>query len=479
MALFKKFAPKLEYLPFWTLMMAFLLLVSRLMFTDPVLVYDEIVVTEISKQPTLQLLDTIKAEPHPPLFYLVLKVFSGYPDKVTKTIVLTASFVLSFLVLVYLKKTQLLKKHRLSLGLSFLFGSYNFLSISTTIKQDAVSVPLFLFFLATALYLFDKRNRQNRKHLLLAHFLTTSLLGFGYILYFQALAIITMVTFLLKRKKLSSALLITQFILLGLFLKSWGYKQMLINQNRFVWVSENYNSLVRSLSFHLTGIEPVVFFADILTIGAIGLVLFFAYGAIKGLPKINLRLVVLLLIIILTVAAYLSQSFVRIRYVFSLFALISLAMGWALEDMVHKKKAFLVAIIPFLLFGASGFFVSQLQSDREISHRIEIYKELIAKDRYGVIDTNNGGLSAQAVKTKYSLGENIVPINIYFPGLYEGKVGIDQGMLAKEGQRPFRLTPRIAAAFLLANQLENFVYIAEDKDKKAHVDDDLIIHNVL
>jgi hypothetical protein len=467
-----------EFLPLTILLLGFLLRVLFIFFFNTVYVYDEVVVTEISKQPIDILLKTIKAEPHPPGFYLFLKLFSERPDKLVKIIIATTSFVLSLAAVVYVQKTKLLNRYKLSLGLSFLFGSFTFMSVSTTIKQDAISVPLFLFFLATALYLLSKRTKKNMRHLVLANILLFTLLSVGYVLYLQALVIIAAVTFSLKKNKISVLLLAIQFSILALFLKFWWLEQISTNQSRFTWFSENYNSFVQSFGAHLIGFKPVIFFADIIIITAIGLVLFFSYKTLRALPKIDLRFTVLCLIVLLIIISYTTESFVRTRYTFTLFALISFGVGWALEELTVRKKVFLVILVPFLLFGLSGFYIAQIQSSKEIDRRIEIYKELSEKGAYGAIDTN-GGLFSQVAKIKYLVGENIVPINIYYPKLYSNKQGIDYEMLAKEGHRPLELHGDIVKTLLSENRLENFIYVVDKKDKRAYVDGDLIILNTL
>ncbi len=467
----------LKYAHLFVLIFFFYTRTLFLLIYDVVYTYDEIVVTEISRQPTPLLFKTIVSEPHPPGFYLILKPFSELPDKTLKIIISFINFFISLLALLYFQNSKLFKKYNLALGLSFLFVSFNFLNISTTIKQDSISAPLFLLFLASILHLLENQYKNNLKHLMAANFITLSLLFFSYILYSHSIFLLTITTLFYKKKKFAAILLIAQIFILAFYFRIWLMEQILTNLNRFDWFSENYNSLFNSFSNHLIGFDSQLHFSEVILLAAFGLLFYFSIKTINSLPKIDLRFIVLILIILLTLLNYVVESYVRPRYSFGLYTLISFAMGYSLGDLIKKNKSFLILFLPFLTFGLFGFYTNQVHKNLEIGKIIEIYKELSGKSIHGVID-QNGGLFSQAILTKYKIG-NIVPINIYYPNLYANKTSIDFELLLKEGKKPFQLNLQSAKNLISKNQLNNFIYSLDNTYNKRFASNDIVLLDLL
>jgi len=106
--------PSLKYATLFVLIFFFCIRTLFLLVYDATYTYDEIVVTEISKQPTPLLFKTIVSEPHPPGFYLILKPFSELPDKTLKIIISFINFFISLLALLYFQNSKLFKKYYFS-----------------------------------------------------------------------------------------------------------------------------------------------------------------------------------------------------------------------------------------------------------------------------------------------------------------------------------------------------------------------------
>ncbi len=88
--------------------------------------YDEIITTEIGKQSLPVLLDTIKAEPHPPGFYIFLKIFPVENMSKTRFLLVSLSYLLISLITIWGYKVQVLTKYKLSWGLALFFFLYLF-----------------------------------------------------------------------------------------------------------------------------------------------------------------------------------------------------------------------------------------------------------------------------------------------------------------------------------------------------------------
>src|SRR3989344_3232294 len=142
---------KLKYIPYIVLMASFILRFIYIWVFPMPYWYDEIVFISFSKQSFPDLLQTLTAEPHPPVFFLFLKLLPIDNIVLTRTILLLTTYLLSIISLMHAQHYKLLEKYNLNLGIALFFSSYTFLETSMYVKDAVISTPLVLITLFSLL----------------------------------------------------------------------------------------------------------------------------------------------------------------------------------------------------------------------------------------------------------------------------------------------------------------------------------------
>jgi hypothetical protein len=426
-AIAKKPSVQTICLPFLIILFGLLIKLPIFTLTWSDYTYDEIITTTISRQPISQLLTTVKAEPHPPGFYIFLKALPINNSAATKTIITSISYILILAALVYAHKNKLLKIHNLSPGLSLFFASFTFLEITSNIKQDCLSFPLLLLSFFIIIKGFNKKPLP-KKEILLLNLLLLSLLTLGYLPFLYTVTSLTILTLYKKDKPLTISLIIQTAIFLT-FICSFGYKQYQTNKTRFSWTQTYNNSAIEAVSTHLTGFPAQDSETDIITISFLTLIFLILFtphtkGALKKI--LSLSLVSLILITF----SYLTCLFIRIRYVSVLLLLLSILAGWGLSELERKTNQILTTLITltFIIFAAKGIYIYQ------IANRAIFTKVLEASNSYSQND-KTGLLSAKEIfpltfKLRYAKdNKNLVPINPFAPHVFENSTTITKNHL--------------------------------------------------
>src|SRR5258708_4043035 len=263
-----------SYLPVFILFLSLIFRLFILAFGKTVYWYDEIIVTAISKQPFLLMLDTIHAEPHPLGFYALLHFLPVDNLFLTKLFLSIGDFLLFLVALFYAYKNQLIEKYNLSLGLSLFFGSYTFLSIAWDAKQDILSVPILFLGLFAALAIISKK--KHFTDLLLAHLCLFLLLGIGYIAYASLFIVLLIITIIIKNRQ-GIIFLAGQMAIATGYMAVFGFSQFSFNFHRFGWVDNFPNSFLVVFTQHFSGPAVFNFSSDLLTIIMLSLLILFPY----------------------------------------------------------------------------------------------------------------------------------------------------------------------------------------------------------
>lgn len=455
----------LLYLPLVVLAVGVVVRIATIYLVDVSYLYDEIIVTRISRLEISQLFETIQFEPHPPGFYILLKALPVFSAQYTKIVITLVSFLITLYTLGYAYKKRLLEKYKISTGIALFLASYTFFDLSTTVKQDSISFPLLLLLVFVLVNVASRKDKRKKKELLFAHLLTVVLLLLGYIYYFQALLLLFFLTVYLRKIRLAKYMFLAQLVVLSIYMLLYGFDQAINNLSRFAWISENTLSFVDTLSGNIMGISNH-FVSDVHLITFIGLIVFAAIKLTKGRQR-ELFMPVAGLAAVLTGFGYIG-FFVRGRYVVFLMFLLSILAGWGLTEIRTRKGLasliYLVVFIPvFATFPAS--IVAGARVNRTFREQIIKFSR----------DKNTGFLTEHPIFSfVFNLDnniENLVPVNVFFPRMFDGRVGIDKQVVQLDGYYQTLKIDEIKD-LLSKNELEEYVYWLTFQENRKYYDPD-------
>jgi len=461
------------YLPFIVLILSLVVKIIILLHIPSFYVFDEIIITQISRLSLPQLLNTIRVEPHPPLFYLFLKMFPIENVLISKIIITLVSYLLFFLAFLYAFQRKIIQNHKLSLGLTIFVISFGFLEITSRVKQDSVSLPILFIIAFISLNMARLPSSLNIKELLTAHFLTLVLLFTGYIAYFQAMLVLLLATIYLHKFSVPRYLYLAQALVLSVYFSLYGYSQLVANSQRFTWVNDLYNSLLYAIRAYLGGYSGINFYVEALLIA-------FAFFFIKSLikpPSINRQffLNVVYLIVFLTITAYVTKFFVTIRYISFLFLLISLAVGWGITSSFTKKGYIYLFVAIVFTVNLTYYAVDIVSSTRGNETIESILNRYSKTSKVGLLMDST---ISPLIHTLYNQSnENIVPVSVLFPRLLEER-RIDSILLMLDGNFKNKQFYEIKS-LLSENNLESYVYLLTLSNKQGYYDPERLVLRVL
>ena len=411
--------------------------------------YDEIIVTEISKQPVLELLDTIKAEPHPPGFYLLLKLLPTDNPINTRIIIASTGTLLMVLGILVGGKLGVLKKHNLNAGIILLVLSPFWIQQVTTIKQDVITTPLMLL---NFIVLIKYSERKQFKYLLLAYIVFFILFFFGYI---NALVCFSCLCLVSLRKKSNKEFYI--FFIVVLFLSAYlllgGYTQFKENFSRFGWQENQYASLLALLKVSVGGRLPGIksfFLSDFFVAGGIVLL----YMRVKTLGKDNtvekkaLKFSVLYLLFGMLIA-----GIAKSRYISGVIIILFLLIGQEITKIKIKNKVVPMALLSIYMFNSVGNFLRYTKTIQSYEIQTNKIKTISGSKKLGLI--SNHPLDALVRKKYYIKDPRITPINPFEP---YNSLEITRENLSRDGHFEDKTTKKVAEN-LKSSGFEDFVYI--------------------
>jgi len=392
---------------------------------------DEIITTVLSRQELGLLLDTIKAEPHPPGFYLFLKLLYTNNQLMTRLILVFLSYLLTFLALFWGYRNKVISTYQLSSGLALFISSYTFLELSAHIKQEILSFPILLLFLLMILKFVKAKGKGKVLDFIFLNMALLLILSLGYIYYFFSILILTLVKFKFRKNSIFSILLLAQSCVFVFYFYLFGWEQFRQNITRFSWFSENYNSFWRALSIHLAGYAFTGFFSDLMVIIFLALFIL-SWKFRKKLTKNanSLYTPMLGIFSFLILISYPARFFVRTRYSSLPFLILSIFAGWGLLHL-PKKKMILPLIFVFFCLAMLSFNSRNVGIYR--GQIAKILQEESKKDKFGFLTDDS--LSSLAITLNYrSILENVIPLNIYYPRIFENAQTIENKHLSIEGK---------------------------------------------
>ena len=416
--------------------------------------YDEIIVSFISRQETKHLLRTVKAEPHPPGYYFYLKAIPTTNTLQARIISLTATYFF-LLAVVFAFRKKLVDYPWLSYGLSIYFSSYTFSRLSQLLKQDSVTMPLFIFLFL--LLVKHKTDSKTSKYLFpLIHATVACLLGFGYISYVYGFFLVTIYS-LWRRPKFWLQLLLLQLLLVFGYGYSYGYEQLQNNVNRLSWVQETLNSPYAAISSHITGEINASLVGDIYS-------MFFVTMMFLGLSRVvrisektkslfKKRWEILVVLAIMSVGFIDELHFFgQLRYIalFLFFASIFVGIGFASLRIKSQLK-----VLILIFFVAISSLKSYTQHF-ETNHGYEQITKILS-----IFSEQTGYIADQpltnVITLQYSHNPKVIPVSLNAPNLLASSNTIEKEHLLLDVPNTATSSAQIEP-LLASNNLDNYIY---------------------
>lgn len=428
--------------------------------------YDEIIVTEISKQSLPQLLYTIQAEPHPPGFYLLLKLFPVNNPIITKSILTIICYSLILATLSYASFQGLISRYKLSLGLIIFFCSYTFQTITSDVKQNAISFPLTLLALISLTATLQHTKKQTVNTILINSTLS-ALLFFNYINYLICFTGLILIFIFKKTRLLLITTGIQSTIALGTFLL-FIHKQIILNSGRFSWVNEFYTDPLNTLSVHLSGSYINNLMAQLV------LIIFFALISIgltqnKTVSKKTRATLSLLTLLLITVSVFTNIS-VRSRYITIPLLFLSIQAGWGLSSLPKSLRN----LFPVLFFslGLLSYTNERLLFQQNYNTIIQAIDSLPKNKQSSLLIDEN--IFPLAFKLHYlpSLN-NIYPTNFFHPQALESSSTITQSLLTLQNHNLTNLDE--TAQLLNQSAYDNYIYLTFNKPQDNNIQSSVYI----
>lgn len=415
--------------------------------------YDEIITTEISKQPLNQLFETIKAEPHPPLFYLMLKLLPVDNQALTRLTITLISFVLMIFTIFYGIRSGVIERHRLKLGIILFLSSPFWYEVATGVKQDSITVPIFILAILVSLNYLTKSNKSSLWLLALTSLVT---LGFGYITFAKVFILLITIAIIKPSQKFLAPITLLLFVAFAYFFV-YGQDQFANNLGRFSWQQDQYRSLISSFTKAVGGYlntKDFIFIADGFFIASL-----FLISKYKKSKADNLMLAVYFGI---TVLYYFVFGVARTRYIPEVFVLYFAFVGWGLSDIVSQSGSKInsvigIACIFYFLNGLMNFYRT---NESFISYKIQnqTIGNLVGEHKTGIIDRHP--IESFIRKQGYFRDNlNAIPISPFRP-LKQDKY-ITNELLSLDGN--FVPLPQLQILEnLKATEINRFIYIVTD-----------------
>lgn len=418
---------------------------------------DEIILVEISKQPIGQLMEIIKSEPHPPLFYFLLKLLPMENILRTRILITTISNSLLFFVLLWGYKSKIIRDYRLNYGLALFFSSYTFLELTTYIKQEAFSFPFLLMFFFVLAKAIKTKTHIQVKELVFMHVLLVIIFSLGYIYYLAGVSLLALysIPFLKTKNKIPLVLLVLQILMLSAYLYVLGFEQFVINKSRFSYLSLFSQNFFWQLGVHLGAGGLKNYLGDLLITLFVTLTIF-SFKLKKQVPRINSIFFPLIFFIALVVIiSYLFKMLGTTRHSSLLFLLVSLLAGWG-GTYILKNRSKTACLLVIAFFSISFSYFAKNNTGRFITTISEIINSESQDKTFGYVD--DGPLLPLFLKLNNNIDAE--PIYITQPDAFADTTSLKKEHLMLEGKRLQATDSEIINLFAKHN-LQNYFYRLE------------------
>ena len=424
-----------------------------LLSMQPMYWFDEIALSLISKSPAPEIFDVVLSERfHPPGFYFFLKLLPLDNMVLSKIIITVISYSIVFAALIYANKNSLIVKYKLKYGLLLFFCSFLFLTMSSDLKQDAISFPLALaiFFM---LLKFSKSKKLKPKETIIYTLLAIALFFTAYVNYFFVLAGALGIFFVIRRDGLLKKSLMTQAFLLMVYFP-YGISQYLTAKERSYWTFGFNNSFFENVEISLSGMSLSGFAGDLVLLTILLLVALFVTNYKKYMPfsfgARNMFTVWAAILLVSLPVLYFHRFFIVPRYSSFVFFLISIFFGWGMVELTKKlQKQAVVSMLTCLLLLLS--FASYANRIKKTSSQVDFIASNVSKQsEEGIVGflSDHHHLPLIYKLWFFKDNANLVPLNAYNPNAF-----VDVGQITKESQT-YEKMERVSDVNYIANRLE-------------------------
>lgn len=304
--------------------------------------FDETIVTSIASQPFAKMFNTISYEPHPPGFYLLLKILPSQKP-ITQVSLIALNTALFATAIWYAHKNKVIKHYKIFWGILIFLTSNIFLHTSARVKQDIISVPIFLLSLFALLGLAKAKLQRNKIKYLRTQFFSSLILLFTGYLYF----LISTLLFIISSLKYQVKVTLRYWLIFATTLLFYWELLLKIqienNLSCFTWVHHAPNSLSKILytSFYGYALSQLEIFTSIFTL----MLVFLFFVGLLLLKNKRTQIIILSITIVSTAVFYIFKLYVRPRYVIFLTILVSFGVGKALNKLSLKTQLKLVFVL--------------------------------------------------------------------------------------------------------------------------------------
>jgi len=414
--------------------------------------YDEIITTEISRETTETLINNIYGEPHPPGFYFLLKVFPVNNQALTRLYILLLSHLLLMLSIFFATKTEVITKYNLQYGFAVLVASPFWIGLSSSVKQDSLSIPLLIFAMLLGLHQIKTKSHKSFMALALVTILSLSI---GYVNFIKA-CVVLVLSFFIKPTRLKAYIISSVLLVSLIFISVFGYKQLLANIGRFTWQKDHYQGIVSIIYYSIGGTastKGTLFLADIIFILSIAFILA-AKNKIVENKKFIMAYLALLTVYIFVIGVASNRYIVEVLLIYVVF------IGWGLKNIAGKlngKKRRIVYFI-FALFYINGVLNFLIMNQGFIAYKNQnlLIDKLVGDKKTGIIDRHP--IAAYVRKEGYfKHNSDALPINPHEP--IENYEGLISSIMFLDGKYT-ELSQQEIIQNLEKTQIDRFIYIA-------------------
>lgn len=391
--------------------------------------YDEIIVTNIGKLHLTEIIDTVKAEPHPLGFYLLVKIL-GSPDAENLRARLAAvSYSMIGFVILFGLKTKVIQEYKLNLGLLLFLSSPFWFITATSIKQDAITVPLLVLAVLAGLHYLNKHSRLSLFLLFCATFVSFL---FGYVNFAKIAIILLYVSYQKSRRLFVTSVFLLAFVS-STYLALYGLEQYKNNLGRFQWLQDSYQhpiNILRSAVGGAVGTGEMIFSGN--TFAMLGLILLTLsiYRTKDEGGKRKLYLFLLLL----NVVYFYMLGVARDRYVADTVFCVFILIGWQLESMYKtnlQKIVICIFLIAYLLHGFLNFYLLNINSTIHKKYW-KFIGSSIGSEPTGIINRHPTETHIQKLE-HFPDNPNAIPVSLYTPLLAKNFDRINKDLIIEDG----------------------------------------------
>lgn len=338
-----------------TLLIGFLYKIALAVFAPLPYWYDEIVYINMSKLPLSQIQETLLADPIPIGFPLLIKLLPTDNLIATRLAIAGFTYIVTITAVLYGLTTKTIQQYKLEYGLSFFLVSFSFLDSTSYVKSGTFSVPFAVLFAILLISVLSGESNRNTivRRMLILHTIAIITLLISYQLYAALFISLVYVTYKHYKSSQIKMFFLSHVIIVSIYCYTILMKQVPYLNQRSIWQSFQYNSLLYSIRTSLTGLQDYTLATDFGIFGFLFLLFRAMWRPILIHSSRSLLLKTMGLVLLLYSACYFLNLLPRARFTVFPFLLSSIIIGWSLYQFRFRTASAILA--GYLILGFSSF----------------------------------------------------------------------------------------------------------------------------